>query len=68
MARRVWNYHTASQYAWPDSYTKTIYMARLVQEDNKHGETRLELSYSQPVCMTRLVQEDNKHGETRLEL
>jgi hypothetical protein len=43
-------------------------MARLVQEDNKHGETRLELSYGKPVYMARLVQEDNKHGKTRLEL
>ena len=34
-------------------------MARLVQEDNKHGETRLELSYSKPVYMARLVHEDN---------
>ena len=41
-------------------------MARLVQEDNKHGETRLKLSYSKPVYMARLVQEDNKHGETHL--
>jgi hypothetical protein len=25
------------------SYSKPVYMARLVQEDNKHGETRLKL-------------------------
>jgi hypothetical protein len=52
----------------PVSYSKTIYMARLVQEDNKHGETHLKLSYSKPVYMARLVKEDNKHGEMRLEL
>jgi hypothetical protein len=43
-------------------------MARIVQEDNKDGETRLELSYSKPVYMARLVQEENKHGETHLKL
>ena len=46
MARRVWKL----------SYSKPVYMARLVQEDNKHGDTanRFE-TYRKTINMARHV-------------
>ena len=38
------------------TYRKPVYMARLVQEASKHGETRLELSCRNPVRPNNLTE------------